>query len=79
MGDYWSRNLYAVTGTDASTMALPWRPRTLIITNDSTAAGCEITMAGATFSLLPDETLSVEFQPDHIVVSGASWRVLGFG
>jgi hypothetical protein len=79
MGEYWSRNAYAVAGTGASAVSLPWRPRQLIITNDSTAAGCDITMGGATFSLLPDETLSVEFQPNHISVSGASWRILGFG
>lgn len=36
-------------------------------------------MAGGEVDLLPDETLSVEFQPGVVYVSGASWRLMGFG
>lgn len=79
MGSFWARNFYAVTGTGASALSLPWRPRQLIISNDSTAAGLSVTMAGGSVDLLPDETLSVEFQPNQIEVSGAAWRVMGFG
>jgi hypothetical protein len=79
MGSLNARNFFAVTGTGASSVSLPWRPRQLIITNDSTVAGCDVTMAGGTVGLLPDETLSVEFEPNHIAVSGAAWRIMGFG
>lgn len=79
MGDYWARNFYAVAGTGYSAVSLPWRPRQLIVTNDSTAANLWISMAGGEVDLLPDETLSVEFQPGVVYVSGASWRLMGFG
>lgn len=79
MGDYQSRNLYSISGTGASSVTLPWRPRQLIITNDSTVAGVQVTMGGGSMDLLPDETISVEFQPQQVTVSGATWRLMGFG
>lgn len=79
MAPWFSRNVYAATGTGASSIALPWRPNQLIVANDSTVAGVHITIGSVTFNLQPDETLSVDFSPDAVRVSGASWRVLGFG
>jgi hypothetical protein len=52
----------------AVTASCPWNARKVAITNDSSTTQVSLTMGGGTFTLLPTESLAIEFVTNRVVV-----------
>ena len=75
-------NLYSSEGTlaGATTITFPWRSRQLVLTNDSATLSITVTIAGATLTLKPTETLTANMFIPKIGLNGTgNYRLWVFG
>ena len=76
-------NVYSAEGTLAGvavSVTFPWRPRKVVVTNDSTVNSYTIDIKGATLTLKPTETLTAAVIISALTLNGTgAYRVWGFG
>jgi len=75
-------NVYSAEGTLAgsATVSFPWRPRKVVITNDSSINNITVTIKGQNLTLKPTETLTAMLTLSTVDLAGtADYRVWGFG
>jgi len=77
------RNTYVSEGSvsgSPATIMLPWRSRQIVVSNDSSSNNLSVTFGGATLTLKPTETLSVNVWVDFVTFNGtAAYRLWAFG
>lgn len=62
------------------TVDLPWQSRQIVVSNDSSSNNLSVTMGGATLTLKPTETLSVNIWVRSVTFNGtAAYRLWAFG
>jgi hypothetical protein len=75
-------NVYSAEGSVAgsATVTFPWRPRKVVVTNDSVINNLTVTIKGQDLTLKPTETLTAILTLSSVGLSGtADYRVWGFG
>lgn len=75
-------NVYSSEGSVAgsATVTFPWRPRKVVITNDSSINDLTVTIKGQALTLKPTETLTAQIALSSVGLAGtAAYRVWGFG
>lgn len=75
-------NVYSAEGTVAgsSVITFPWRPRKVVVTNDSVINNITVTIKGQALTLKPTETLTAKLTLSDLTLAGnADYRVWGFG
>ena len=73
-------NVYAheVSVSTSTNITLPWRSRSIVLSNDSTAIPLQAVIGSVRMTLGASESLSVNLWLTHIQLSG-TWRFWAFG
>jgi len=76
-------NIYSAEGTLAGVavnVVFPWRPRKIVVTNDSSVNTYTVVIKGSTLTLKPTETLTAVIILGDLTLNGTgAYRVWGFG